>query len=138
VLSGIERVLGSGFGDSFALHLGTGFSLDAGGGSDTVSIASASGPIDAGQLAGVLSHTEVIDFTAGGVTANLTVDDAFIQSIVGAGSASHLTLTVGGDDTVSIAGSAHYTSVTAGSTTDYTFYADAGLTTETAHLTVGS
>jgi hypothetical protein len=40
---------------------------------------------------GVLSHVETIDFTASDVTANLTVDSNFIQSIVGAGNSSHLT-----------------------------------------------
>ena len=92
-----------------------------------------SGTVSAGQLTGVLSHVEDIDFTASGTSANLTIDANFIQSVVGAGAASHLTINLDGDDTISMANGVYYTHTGA----DYTIYSDAGMTTVAAKLTVG-
>ncbi|QUT08262.1 hypothetical protein KFK14_13940 [Sphingobium phenoxybenzoativorans] len=131
-LSGIEHILGSGNNDSFTLNLSAGWSVDGGAGQDTVTMAANSGTVNQAALLGVLSNVERIDFTASNVTANLTVDSSFIQSIVGAGNSSHLTLAKDGADTITIDPAAHYSV----SGSDYTFYSDAGMTTQVAQLTI--
>jgi hypothetical protein len=125
-------VIGSGFGDLFTLSLGTGFSLDGGAGSDTVTLADNSGTVSAAQLLGVLSSTETIDFTGTGTAADLTVDANFIQSIASAGNASNLTVKFDAGDTLQIANGAFYQQ----SGSDYTFYSDSNMTTTVAQLTV--
>ncbi len=93
-----------------------------------------SGTIGNAQLTGVLSQIEDIDFTAAGANAALTMDAATIQSLVGAGNASSLTLHVDGDDTITIANDAFYTQ----SGNDYVFYTDNTLATEAARLSIGA
>ena len=132
-LSGIERVIGSSFDDQFTLTMGNGWSIDGGAGNDTVHLAAGSGTVTAAQLSGVLSHVEDIDFTSAGTTANLTVDASLIQTLVGAGNASHLTVNFDAGDTLNVAASAFYTQ----SGADYTFYTDVSHTTQIAQLTVG-
>ena len=132
-LSGIEQVIGSGLDDQFTLTLGNGWSVDGGAGSDTVHLAAGSGTVSAAQLSGVLSQVEDIDFTSAGTSANLTVDASLIQSLVGAGNGSHLTVNFDAGDTLNVAAGAFYTQ----SGADYTFYTDASHTTQIAQLTVG-
>ena len=131
-LSGIESVIGSAQNDHFDLTLGTGWSIDGGAGTDSVSMAANSGTIIESQLTGVLSHVEEIDFTSSATVANLTVSSSFIQSLVGAGNASALTLDINGDDTINIGAGSFYDQ--AGN--DYTFYNDAGHTSQIAKMTV--
>lgn len=131
-LSGVESVIGSSFGDMFTLALGYSFSIDGGGGSDSVAIAENAGAVSSAQLASVLSRVETIDFTASGTNANLTVDAAFIQGVAGAGNASQLTLAFDAGDTLQIANGAFYTQTG----NDYTFYSDSSMTTTVAQLTV--
>ncbi|QAY79775.1 hypothetical protein ETR14_07260 [Sphingosinicella sp. BN140058] len=131
-LSGIERIIGSGFGDDLTLSLGNGWSVDAGGGNDVVHLAAGSGTVSEANLAGVLSHVETIDFTSAGTNGNLAVDAGFIQSLVGNGASSHLTLDFDAGDTVSVANGSFYNQ--AGN--EYTFYSDATMTTEVAKLTL--
>ncbi|WP_295531335.1 calcium-binding protein [Novosphingobium sp. Chol11] len=131
-LSGIERIIGSAFGDQFTLAPRNGWTIDGGAGADSVRFDS--GSIGNADLTGVLSKIEDIDFTAAGVNATLTMDAATIQSLVGAGNSSSLTLHVNGDDSVAIANGAFYTQ----SGGDYVFYTDNTLATEAARLTVGA
>ena len=131
-LSGIEKVIGSALGDNFTLTLGAGWSLDGGAGNDTVALAANSGLIGTAQLTGVLSHVETLDFTSSNTSANLAVSASFIQSLVGAGNSSALTVHFDGNDTVSIAGGSFYDHTG----NDYTFYSDSSLTTQVAKLTV--
>ena len=131
-LSGIEHVLGSGGDDQFLLGFGHGWSIDGGAGHDSVTLADNSGSVDAASLAAILTHTEEIDFTGSNVDANLTVDANFIQSIVGNGNDSTLTLRFDGGDSLAVDASAHYDQ----SGNDYTFYSDAAMTTVVARLSV--
>ena len=131
-LSGIENVIGSSFADSFTLALGNGFSIDGGGGADSVALAANAGTVSSAQLASVLSRVETIDFTASGANASLTVDSSFIQSVIGGGNASHLTVDFNAGDTLQIANGAIYTQ----NGSDYTFYSDNSMTTTVAQLTV--
>ena len=80
----------------------------------------------------MLSHVEDLDFTSTSTAANLTVDASFIQSLVGAGNASALTINLDGNDTLSIANGAFYDHTGA----DYNFYSDASMATQIAKLTV--
>lgn len=132
VLTGIEHVLGSGFNDQFTLALGNGWSIDGGAGLDTVKLTANSGTVTETQLTGVLSHIEDIDFTSAGTAANLTISASFIQSLVGAGNASALTVNLDGNDTLHVASGAFYNHAGA----DYTFYSDATMATQIAKLTV--
>ena len=132
VLTGIEQVIGSAYNDQFTLALGNGWSIDGGAGLDTVRLAANSGTVTGTQLTGVLSHIEDIDFTSAGTAANLTVSASFIQSLVGAGNASALTINLDGNDTINIASGAFYNHTGA----DYTFYSDATMATQIAKLTV--
>lgn len=116
----------------FTLALGYSFSIDGGGGSDSVAIAENAGAVSSAQLASVLSRVETIDFTAGGTNANLTEDAAFIQGVAGAGNASQLTLAFDAGDTLQIANGTFYTQTG----NDYTFYSDSSMTTTVAQLTV--
>ena len=83
-------------------------------------------------MTGVLSHVEDIDFTSSGTAANLSVSASFIQSLVGAGNASALTVNLDGNDTINVAAGAFYTHTGA----DYVFYSDATKATQIAKLTV--
>jgi Ca2+-binding RTX toxin-like protein len=130
-LSGIEKVIGSSGNDTFTLNLSTGWQVDGGAGTDHVSIANA-GTITAAQLTSVLSHVEEIDFNSVGVNANLTLDAAFVQSIVGAGNSSSLTLDLDGSDTFAISGAAFYTQ--AGN--NYTFFNDVSHTTQIGQVSI--
>ena len=132
VLNGISRVIGSSLDDHFTLGLGNGWSIDGGGGNDTVSLAANSGTVNQAQLASVLSHVGDIDFTGTNVSGDLTIDASFIQSVVGAGNGSHLTINLDGNDTLSIAAGAYSSHLGA----DYTFYSDSNMTTTVATLTV--
>jgi hypothetical protein len=60
------------------------------------------------------------------------MDSTVIQSLVGAGNSSSLTIDLDGNDSLSIGAGAFYTQVG----NDYTFYSDAAHTTQTAHLSV--
>jgi len=133
VLSGIEAVIGSSYADQFTLSLGNGWSIDGGAGSDTVHLAANSGTVTQSSLTTVLSHVEDIDFTASGTAASLTISASFIQSLVGAGNASALTVNLDSNDTISVGAGAYYSQ----SGADYTFYSDAAHTTQIAKLTVG-
>ncbi|MDE2404209.1 MAG: hypothetical protein KGM17_05780 [Sphingomonadales bacterium] len=130
-LSGIEQVIGSSFDDQFTLTLGAGWTVDGGAGTDTVHLAAASGTVTESQLTGVLSHVEDIDFTATGTAANLSISASFVQSLVGAGNASSLTLNLDGNDTISVAAGQFYDHTG----NDYTFYSDNTMTTQIAKLT---
>ena len=132
VLTGITSVIGSGYDDQFTLALGQGWKVDGGAGNDTVHLVANSGVVTAAQLTGVLTHIEDIDFTASGTSANLTIDANFIQQIVGAGTASHLTINLDGNDTIAMANGIYY----AHTGSDYTIYSDAAMTQVAAKLTV--
>jgi hypothetical protein len=131
VLSGVENVIGSNYADQFTLTLGAGWNVDGGVGNDTVHLATGSGTVTAAQLSGVLTHVEDIDFTASGVAGNLTIDASFIQNMVGAGNASHLTVNLDGNDTLATSGS--YVQHTGA---EYYFYSDAAMVNQVAQLTV--
>ncbi|MFC3594432.1 calcium-binding protein, partial [Novosphingobium piscinae] len=131
-LSGIERVLGSAFSDDFTLTLGNGWSVDGGAGTDSVHFAANSGTIVESQLTGVLTNVEVLDFTSGATSANLTVSASFIQSLVGAGNASALTIDIDSNDNFAI-GAGSFVDVQG---SDYLFYSDASMSTQIAKMTV--
>ncbi|MET0362858.1 MAG: calcium-binding protein, partial [Sphingobium sp.] len=132
-LSGIEKILGSGYNDNFTLSLGNGWSVDGGAGNDAVHLAANSGSVTAANLMGVLSHVEEIDFTNSNVMANLTIDAAFIQSMVGAGTSSALTIKLDGNDSISLATVPNYSYDNAG---HYILYDNSNPTQEVARLTV--
>ena len=131
-LSGIEQVIGTSFDDGFTLNLSANWSVNGGAGYDTVTMANNSGSISASNLLGVLSNVDDIDFRGSDVQANLTIDANFIQSLVGNGNSSHLTVNFDGDDGLTIDPSAHY----AQNGNEYTLYSDASMTTEVARLSV--
>ncbi|WP_298197508.1 calcium-binding protein, partial [Novosphingobium sp.] len=133
-LSGIERVLGSAYNDNFTLSLGNGWTIDGGAGTDTVGFAANSGTITESQLTGVLTNTEVLDFTSSGTAANLSVTSSFIQSLVSAGNASAIQINIDANDTISI-GAGSFVNYDSG-TNAYTFYSDSSLTTQVAKMTV--
>ncbi len=83
---------------------------------------------------GVLSKVEDISFTSAGTNATLTMDAATIQSLVGAGNSSSLTLHVDVGDSVAIANGSFFTQ----SGGNYIFYTDNTLSTEAARLSVGA
>ena len=60
------------------------------------------------------------------------MDSSVVQSLVGAGNSSHLTVDLNGGDSLAIGSGAFYSQVG----NDYFFYSDAGHTTQTAQLTV--
>ena len=125
-------MLGSAHDDVFSLSLSENWSIDGGGGNDSVSLAANSGAVSEGNLLGVLGNVDEIDFTASNVQGNLNIDASFIQSLVGNGNASHLTVRFDGDDSLEIDPSAHFAQVG----NEYTLYSDASLTTEIARVTV--
>ena len=131
-LTGIENVTGSAGNDSFTLGLSSGWHVDGGAGTDSVSIAANSGSLTQASLVGILSHVETINFSASNVIGTLTMDASVIQSLVGAGNSSILTVDLDGNDSVAVNSGAFYSQVG----NDYFFYSDAGHTTQTAKLSV--
>ena len=95
------------------------------------SLASGAGAFDQSALTALLTHTEEIDLTASGVDGNLAIDANFIQSVVGAGNSSHLTLRYDGSDTINITGA---NSQQSGN--DYIFYSDSTMQTEIARVSL--
>ncbi|HEX8415904.1 MAG TPA: hypothetical protein VF637_18770, partial [Sphingomicrobium sp.] len=83
-------------------------------------------------LSSVLTNSENLDFTASGVDANLSIDAGFLQSIAGAGNASHLTLRMDAADTFTIDPTATVTQ----NGSDYIFYSDSSMNTEVARMTL--
>ncbi|MEL0253176.1 MAG: hypothetical protein VW935_14710, partial [Novosphingobium sp.] len=57
----------------------------------------------------------------------------FVQSIAGAGNASHLTLNIDGNDQISFSSDAVYMQ----NGNDYTFYSDTSMTQTVGQLTLG-
>jgi hypothetical protein len=132
-LTGIESVIGSAFGDLFQLSLTPGWNVNGGsGGYDVVALANGSGTVTSGMLQGVLGNIDEIDFTGTGVDGSLTIGSSFIQSVVGTGTGSQLTIKLDGSDSLTIESGSFYQQ--AGN--DYTFYSDGFMTTEVARLSV--
>jgi hypothetical protein len=132
-LTGIESVIGSAFGDLFQLSLTPGWNVNGGsGGYDVVALANDSGTVTAGMLQGVLGNIDEIDFTGTGVDGSLTIGSSFIQSVVGGGTGSQLTIKLDVSDSLTIESGSFYEK----SGTNYTFYSDSSLQTEVARLSV--
>ncbi|MFZ4070860.1 MAG: hypothetical protein ACOYJ6_12235, partial [Caulobacterales bacterium] len=103
--SGIESILGTGHGDVFNLDALNAMKIDGGAGSDRVNLTTAGSYNSASALESALDNIEIIDFKASGVAASLTLSASDIQGIASAGTASHVTFALDGNDSLTFQGS---------------------------------
>ncbi|MCA0406693.1 MAG: cadherin domain-containing protein, partial [Proteobacteria bacterium] len=134
---GVDELRGQGGADTMIIDssslLLTGTLINGGTAIDTLQITGAA-TINTADVQANILNTEVIDFTAAGVDANLTdFTSSLTTSILGAsGPGATLTLDFDAGDTFSVAAGEYFTQ--AGN--DYTFYSDAGLTIEIAKVSI--
>jgi serralysin len=101
-LAGIERIIGSGFTDTFHVTPDQGWIIDGADALDVVRFANNSGNIDNSDLVGLFSQVEQIDFTGTNVKASVTVSAALVQSLDGDGNVSEVFFRVNSDDIIAI------------------------------------
>jgi VCBS repeat-containing protein len=139
-LSGIEQVLGSSHDDSFTLTLGAGWSVNGGGGVDTVTFSAGSGTITETDISGVLSDIERLDFSASGVNADLEITPTLLQSLTGDANSSHLRLVFDAGDSLtisnSIASNTYVDSRDGNGNGAIVFYEDSNQQQEVARVTI--
>ena len=136
---GADTLAGGGGDDTFKIDgssLSLGATIDGGAGSNTVNFTSGSYTVTDTQLLASLTNVQTIDFTASGVTANVSLSGAQISQIDG-GASNTLTLNLNSGDTFNLTDTAANYTTTSGGTgvTNYTIYTDSSHNTVQAHLT---
>ncbi|MCB1507699.1 MAG: hypothetical protein KDI98_02725, partial [Hyphomicrobiaceae bacterium] len=138
---GADTMDGDAGDDSFLIDEGdflsfAGSAVDGGADTDTVTVVDDGGSVSEAALISALTNVEVIDFRGAGVSATLDFQANEIQQMTDGGNTLRIDANTG-DSIVGSAGAGEFLQTAVnGTETTYTFYSDAGFTTQIAQLIV--